>query len=284
MKGQESKSEQGKEHSLDIRKRKASKGIKENQRDGDPSVRKDYHVYELNIREKAVYLVGYILAASLVSFLFYHSLFPAVIAIPFAGKFLKGQQKRLAEKQRKQFLAEFLTGIRAVSNALGAGYSIENAFEQAEKETRKVYGENSMIVREFSYLTSMLKVNRTLEYLLEELGQRSGLEDVESFAEVFAVARRSGGDLNLIIRSTVEHISQKEETRQEIETGISSRKMEQKVMSVIPMFILFYVGTASPELLEGMYGNVLGIAVMSGCLLVYGAAFRWGSRIVKIEV
>lgn len=259
MKGQESKSEHGKEYSRDDRKRKAGKEIKENQRDGDPSVRKDYHVYQLNIREKAVYFCAYILAAVLVSFLFYHSFFPAVIAIPFVGKFLKGQQKRLAEKQRNQFLAEFLTGIRAVSNALGAGCSIENAFEQAEQETRKVYGENSMIVREFSYLTSMLKVNRTLEYLLEELGQRSGLEDVESFAEVFAVARRSGGDLNLIIRSTVENISQKEETRQEIETGLASRKMEQKVMSMIPMFILFYVGAASPEFLEECMGTCWGL-------------------------
>lgn len=218
------------------------------------------------------------------SFLFYHSLFPALAAVPFTGKFLKEQKKRLAGKQREQLLEEFLTGIRAVSNALGAGYSIENAFDEALKETEKVYGKEGMIVREFFYLTSMLKVNRTLEYLLADLAKRSGLEDVENFSEVFSVARRSGGDLNLIILSTVENIGQKEETRQEIETGLAAKRMEQKVMSGIPLFILFYVGAASPEFLEGMYGNALGVLVMSVCLAVYFAAFQWSIRIVRIEV
>lgn len=133
-------------------------------------------------------------------------------------------------------------------------------------------------------MASQVELGRNLEELFLDFARRSGVEDIQSFAEVFLTARRSGGDLLLIIRNTTFCIRQKQETMQEIETTLSGKVMEQNIMSLIPLLILAYVKATSPEFLDGMYGNLTGTAVMSTCLAVYGIAYFWGRKIVQIEV
>lgn len=245
---------------------------------------KDYNCYRFSIKEFVFYGAAYLLLGGAISWLFYHSFWPVLLILPGYPLFLRGQKKRLIQKQKERLLTQFLTGIQAVSNGLSAGYSVENAMEEAFKESMKVYGEDGIFTEELGGIVRKLKLNSSLETLLEDFGKRSHLEDIENFGEIFAVARRSGGDLNLIIRNTVESISQKVKAEQEIEVSLAAKKMEQKVMSLIPMLILLYMDLAAPEFLAGLYHNPFGIGVMSCCLAVYLLAFLWGRRIVRIEV
>ncbi|MCI5995543.1 MAG: type II secretion system F family protein [Blautia sp.] len=243
----------------------------------------DYRRYEFTWKERMVLFLEYLLLDGAVSFLFYRSWIPFVLFLPGFLLFLKLKREEQRKKRIRRLGSQFLTGMQAVSNALAAGYSVENAFGEALKDLQKAYG-NNLIVTEFSVIVTQLSLGRTLESLLEELAARSGEEDIKSFAEVFAAAKRSGGDLISIIRNTVSSISQKEETRQEIQVCIAAKKLEQNVMSVVPLFILAYVGAASPGFLDVMYHNVTGIAIMSICLVIYFLAWMLGRRIVEIEV
>ena len=243
----------------------------------------DYRRYEFTWKERMVLFLEYLLLDGAVSFLFYRSWIPFVLFLPGFLLFLKLKREEQRKKRIRRLGSQFLTGMQAVSNALAAGYSVENAFGEALKDLQKAYG-NNLIVTEFSVIVTQLSLGRTLESLLEELAARSGEEDIKSFAEVFAAAKRSGGDLISIIRNTVSSISQKEETRQEIQVCIAAKKLEQNVMSVVPLFILAYVGAASPGFLDVMYHNVTGIAIMSICLVIYFLAWKLGRRIVEIEV
>lgn len=62
------------------------------------------------------------------------------------------------------------------------------------------------------------------------------------------------------------------------------KKLEQNVMSAVPLFILAYVGAASPGFLDVLYHNPAGIAIMSVCLMVYALAWLAGKKLVEIEV
>lgn len=229
-------------------------------------------------------MISYSLLDGAVSLLFYRSVIAFVLLFPGVVWFFR-IQKEAKRKRRKQELGrQFLTGMQGVSNALAAGYSIENAFGQALLEVKKVYGMEGLIVKEFTVIVTQLSLNRTVETLLKDLADRSDEQDIKNFAEVFAAAKRSGGDLISIIRNTTASISQKEETRQEIEVCIASKKLEQNVMSLVPLFILAYVGISSPGFLDVMYHNGLGIIIMSFCLILYFLAWLLGKRIVEIEV
>jgi len=244
----------------------------------------DYGNYQFSKREWVIYSGAYLGLVGIVSLLFYRSLIAFFILLPGSILFFKERKMACRKKRIKCLEEQFLAGMQAVSNALSAGYSIENAFKEAETELAKVYDKEDFIVMEFQMITRLLALNRPIESLLSDFGKRSHAEDIESFAEVFVAARRSGGDLIAIIRNTVSAIGQKAETRAEIEVCIAAKKMEQNVMSVVPMGILIYMGISSPGFLDGMYHNLAGIAIMTGCLGVYLGAWYWGRKLVDIRI
>ena len=87
-----------------------------------------------------------------------------------------------------------------------------------------------------------------------------------------------------MIRSAMWQIGEKIEVKQEIETMMAAKKLEFRIMSLIPIGMISYISLTFPDFLGVMYGNLLGIVVMSVCLVIYAFAYEWGKRIVEIEV
>ena len=94
-----------------------------------------------------------------------------------------------------------------LSSFLAAGYSMENSFAQAQAQLEEMYGERGMMSKEFAVMRSQLSMNRTLEELWGDFAKRSGIEEIRSFAQIFKAARRSGGQLGMIIS----HVSELKE-------------------------------------------------------------------------
>ena len=140
------------------------------------------------------------------------------------------------------------------------------------------------MAQEFENIIRHMQLNMPLEQLMEDLAQRSGIEEIVSFTQVFGFAKRSGGDMMKIFQDTVEKIRQKTDVEREIETVIAAKKTEQRIMDLVPFGILLYVGAASPEFLEPLYGNWSGALVMTVCLLGYAGAFFLSEKILAIQV
>ena len=96
-----------------------------------------------------------------------------------------------------------------------------------------------------------------------DFAEESKVEDIIYFAEIFRYAKRSGGDLISIIRNTTQIIQQKEEVLSEIDTIISGKRMEQRVMSIIPAAIVVYLKFTAAEFIQPLYGNVYGAVMMT---------------------
>lgn len=244
----------------------------------------DYMEYQFTWRERIKYLMIFFLLDGIISYLFYASVIPFVAAMPLGIYFFREVRKTLCKNRQNRLSEQFLMSMQAVSTSLTAGYSVEQAFEDALQDLHQIYQDNDMIILEFQYIVSQLKMNRNLEELLLGLAVRSGVEDIRNFAEIFAAAKRTGGNLIVLIRNTIQSVGQKEETRKEIQTALSSKKLEQNIMSAIPCLILIYIQMVSPGFMDVMYHNLTGIVIMTLCLCVYGAAFLWGRKIVDIEV
>ena len=171
-----------------------------------------------------------------------------------------------------------------MSFALNVGYSIENAFGQAVDELTLMYRGDSDIVVKFKHIVIRLGQNENLEDILDDFAEESKVEDIMYFAEIFRYAKRSGGDLMAVIKNTAQIIQQKEEVMSEVDTIISGKKMEQRVMSLIPAVIVIYLKVTAKEFIQPLYGNIAGIIIMTVCLGVYVISDMWAKRIVNIEV
>lgn len=218
------------------------------------------------------------------AYIFYENLLMAVILSPYVYLHYKQRKKEQIIRDKNLFKKKFKDGIMSVSFALNVGYSVENAFVQAVEELGQIYGENEDITMKFREIVIRLGQNENLEDILTDFGAESGVEDIVYFAEIFRYAKRSGGDLMAIIKNTAQIIQQKEEVMSEVDTIISGKKMEQKVMSLIPAAIVLYLKTAAREFINPLYGNIAGMIIMTVCLGVYVISDIWAKRIVNIEV
>ena len=107
---------------------------------------------------------------------------------------------------------------------------------------------------------------------------------MEDFAQVFAIAKRSGGNLNAIIRRSAAIPGEKIEIKTEIRTLHSSRRYEQRIMNMVPFLIMAYLQLTSKGFFDCLYFNTAGILIMTGCLALYLAAFLISRKMIEIEV
>lgn len=181
-------------------------------------------------------------------------------------------------------MLQFKDAILSLSSCLNAGYSVENGFSEVLHEMDRVYGKESMISAEIRLLLYKLRLNRTVGGALEEFADRSGLDEVRSFANVFLTARESGGELMKIIAGTAGIIGEKIRIQEDILTATSSRRLEQKIMSAVPVLIVVYLEITSPDFFQILYTTVLGRMIMSACLGVYLLSCYAARKILEIEV
>lgn len=242
---------------------------------------RDYRRYYFSKKEYVLFAIQALGIVSLVSYLFYHSLLAMVLVIPFYPVFLRMKAQVLLQKQKSMLQEQFKEAICALATALGAGYSIENAWKEARKEVEKLFGEHALIVQELNHMLAHLELNVSLEELLSDFALRSGLEDVGSFCQVFLFAKRSGGDFIGIIHATANRISRKVDLQREIITDLAARRLESRVMNMVPMFMLLYLNLTSPGYFDLLYGNLSGVIIMSLCLLFYLLAYVWSERMLQ---
>lgn len=244
----------------------------------------DYGEYRMEPKECILYVLEGTMLVMIIGYFFYHSWIACLFLAPILGFFLKEKKKELAKKQRQELGVQFKDLVLAVAANQKAGYSIENAFRESYRDMEMLYGKKGVICLEVKYIIAGLDNNVVLEKLLYSLGIRSGLPDIMQFADVFLIAKRSGGNMTDILTKTAVVIEQKTETDKEIQLMISAKKMEQRIMNIVPFLMIFYVGSASKGFFNVLYHNILGIIIMTVCLGFYLIAYLLSKRIVDIEV
>jgi tight adherence protein B len=238
--------------------------------------------------EKVVFYLKAILFWTVVSIgvgiLFYDSYIVCAVVMCGLPVYIKLCNKKAQQKAKADLLSEFADALQSLSAALEAGYSMENALAETLKDLRLLYADSSTIIKEFTYMLRSIANNETVENAINAFAASSGLEDAVSFAEVFSSAKRTGGDLIKIIKTTCDVISQKAQTSKEIDTMISGKRYEALIMQMVPFGILVYFRICSPGYLDALYGNVMGCAVMSACLGVYLFAGKMLAKVTNIEI
>lgn len=221
---------------------------------------------------------------ALLCYTFYRSMVVFAVCLPLSLLYPHYEKRKKKKERLNKLLMEFKEGMVILAGALSAGYSIENALRTSQKELVLLYGEEVFFTRELGYMVQQIQTNRPIEQVLQDFSHRSGLEDIKNFTEVFCVAKRSGGDLSGIMKHTADMIREKLQVKEEIATLTASKKFEQKIMNLIPFFIVFYVEGSSPKFFDQMYTTGFGRLLMTGCLVVYVIAYILAQKMLAIEV
>ena len=207
-----------------------------------------------------------------------------IFLLPVLALYFKEWLEHCSEKKKNQFREEFKDSMQMMASALNTGYSVENAIRETMKDLGRLYSKDSRIIKEFQKIMNQLEMNLPVEHALNQLQNNVKQEDVDSFVTVFSAAKRMGGDSIEILKTTARTISEKIEVEKEIQTMLGAKELEFKIMSIIPFGIILYMRLTFSDFMNVLYGNLLGIGIMSSCLAIYFFAYMLGRRIIKIEV
>ena len=213
----------------------------------------------------------------------YGSLLAVTLLSPYLLLYLKKQTLIKKEARKWKLNLQFADAIRSLSAALEAGYSVENGLAEAYRDLSVTYGGDELIMRELRALLGEIRNSVPVEEAFSGLAARSGVDDIARFADVFATAQRTGGNIIEIIRSTTDMIRNGIELKRDIRTAMSAAKYESDIMKLVPFGVLLYLRIFSPGMISVLYGNVPGIIFMTVILILYVLLCGLSERLVRIE-
>lgn len=261
----------------------------------------NYKVYYLTAKEKILYFFSAFIVGAIVGYLFYGGIgkdefgnqtvitYVLNILIPcsvgfVAGKlFLPLREEQIVNKRKKQLNIQFRDMLDGITTSLGAGNNVMNSFMGVYDDLKVQYDEDAYIIKELEIILSGIQSNFNIEDLLEDFGKRSGIEDILSFANVFKICYRKGGNIQDVIRSTHSILSQKMEIKEDIETTVSSSKMEQMIMIIMPILLIGIIKVMSPEF-AGNFVTGTGLAATTIAIVLFIVAYVVGKKIMDIKV
>lgn len=245
---------------------------------------RNYDQYKFSPTDCVKFIVKYLTILMVIGYLFYGNVLVALILLPGLIPLYDREKKRKIKKRKERLLDEFGQMLVWVGETLNAGYSIENSFIECYKIMVERFGDKSDMVWELNIMKQSMALNQRIEDLMLQLADRSGIEEIRDFAICFSQAKQGGGNLSYILNRTISVIRQKIDMKKEIQIMISGKKYEQSIMNIVPVGIMVYISVTSYGFFDVMYGNALGILVMSFCLIVYVATIMLADYLMEIEV
>lgn len=264
---------------------KKNKKTKEVEVEKDYGDSTNYNVYHMSILEKVIYTL---LAAGVLfglGYVFYHNVIISSIFALLAMKYPKMKTKDIIRKRKRQLSMQFKDMLYSLSSAISSGSSIELALAIVKDDMINQYGDGDVfIVKELEAMVSKVSLNMNIEDIFSDFAERSGLEDVKTFADIFIVSKRTGGNLVQIIRQTTDIIADKIEIETQMQTMISGKKMESKIVTIMPIALTVFMTVSTDGFMDPVFTTCSGRAMATVALALILVATLWSNAITNIEV
>jgi tight adherence protein B len=245
----------------------------------------DYNIYCMPVNERIISVLAAGAVIFTAGYIFYRSIVLSLLLIPLALIYPRFRTKDIIKKRKNELNLQFREALYSIASSLSAGKSIESAFKDAQKELSIQYPDaGTYIIMELEQINKRLEMNETIEEALADFATRSHLEDILNFADVFTICKRTGGNLVQVVRNTAEIISEKSEVRQEINVLLTEKRLEHKILNLMPLFIVLMLSTSAEEFMAPVFNEPIGRAAMTFSLMLFTAAYFISRKIMDIEV
>lgn len=239
----------------------------------------DYSIYNMNKKEKLVgFMIGMAVGFAVVQ-IFFLNVFVSITASLFAGFLgIRIYRMHLLSKRQEVLLIQFKDLLEALCTSFGSGKNTVDAFTDSYHDLLNQLGKDAYIVQEIVILLTGLKNNFTIEKMLGDFADRSRIEDIQNFADVFEVTNRMGGNIIRVIDETRNIIIDKVNIQLEINTLISGKKNELNIMILLPLIVVTQLQGITDS------AGMIGILSKAGALILFAGAYALGQKMIKIRI
>ena len=188
------------------------------------------------------------------------------------------------KKRKTKLRVQFFDLLEALSVSMRAGNPVYKALEGARADLLLLHPENSDIITELDVIIGKFNNSVPLSESISDFAERSGLEDIASFASVYATIEGKSSRANEIVRETQQIIADKMEIEMEIDTLMTAAKNQMNIMLFMPLVILGVMGYAGAGFMDSIFTTALGRAVATAGLIIFVFSFMLGRKISNIKL
>ena len=230
------------------------------------------------------FLIGFA-AGFLVLFIFYKIVVLSIIGGAAIGAVnIFAATHNAVKKRVVKLRTQFFDLLEAMTVAMRAGNTLLKALQSAREDLLLIYPEDSDIVTELDIIIGRFNNAVPLSEAFSDMASRSGLEDIKSFATIYATIEGKSGRADEIARETQQIIADKMEIEMEIETLMTAAKSEVNIMLLMPVVILGIIGYAGAGFMDAIYSTGTGRIVSTGGLVVFIVSYILARKFSNVKL
>jgi tight adherence protein B len=192
---------------------------------------------------------------------------------------IPGSILRVMKRRRlRRFNMQLVDSLVSMSNALKAGFSIQQAFDLVVKE-----GQNP-IAQEFAVFLHQTRVGMSLEEAFESLRARVGSEDLALMTASVEIARQTGGNLTEVFEKIAHTIRERMRIEQRIWTLTAQGRLQGIVVGAMPLVLGLAMYLLDPRMMLAFFHSGLGIAIIVIVALLELLGILVIRKIIHIDV
>ena len=184
----------------------------------------------------------------------------------------------MREKRRQKFNFQLVEALGSMSNALRAGFSINQAFETVVENGEKP------ISQEFDVMLQQMRVGMNFYDALQSLDKRVGSDDLTLVVTAIDIARRTGGNLTEIFDKIGLTIRERMRIERRVMTLTSQGRLQGVIVACMPAVLGALMTFIKPGLMIPFFKSANGVAAIGITVLLIGAGWFCISKIIKIDV
>mgnify|MGYP001036710567 CR=1 FL=1 len=184
----------------------------------------------------------------------------------------------LRERRRRRFNVQLVDALSHMSNALRAGFSINQSFETVVQN-----GENP-IAQEFAVLLQQLRIGMGFNEAMRSMEQRVGSEDLSLVIATIDIARKTGGNLTEVFDRISLTIRERMRIENRVRTLTAQGRLQGIVVGTMPLLLAGILTVIKPGMMLPFYqsrAGIVSIAAVIAMLLCGGLLIR---KIIRIDV
>lgn len=184
----------------------------------------------------------------------------------------------MREKRRQKFNFQLVEALGSMSNALRAGFSINQAFETVIEN-----GENP-ISQEFDVMLQQMRVGMNFYDALQSLDKRVGSDDLTLVVTAIDIARRTGGNLTEIFDKISITIRERMRIERRVMTLTAQGRLQGIIVACMPVVLGGLMTFIKPGLMIPFYKSVNGMVSIGIIALLITVGWLVIRKIIKIDV
>ncbi len=184
---------------------------------------------------------------------------------------------RRSAKRIKQIQEQLPDALALMSASVEGGQTFQRSIDMYRRDAKPP------LSAELDRVMAEVAVGSDLVVALENMAERSGVEDLTWAVEAVRIQQSTGGRLAPILKTLADFMRTRQEVRREVQTLSAEGRMSGYVLFAIPLFLVCALEMKDPDYLQPMLHGA-GLIVLIGTAGLMALGFWIVRRMVNIKI